>query len=245
MIRNFWFGTVTRSNRLVTPKYSGQRSFAWRSIQLQMLKDIKFQTRTSIPSVLTCAIASALRRFDAAFPIPNGSIGEVTDCGAVAAILPYPDLELTNRFTIANLTIPTGKEVSRKDRLARTHKACVKLSRSPEPILNFWAISFFGHFPIPIQNFLMKSAGTPLVFSNLPGAAKSFSLLGDSVEAGGAWIPLLTCAGLTLSAAGYCGTIRLCGATDSACMSHAQLEFLLDTILDEVNQMHWEVYGSV
>ena len=195
VIKALWFGTNVRSNRLVTHKYSGEKFFGWTDpVDVNQLKEIKKKTRTAIPTILASVIAGSLRRFDERFPKVGAGISDVTDIGAVAAILPYPSLHLMNRFTIANFSVPTG-DMSRRRRLDLTHKACLRLSHSPEPLLNFWMFGFFGLFPAPVYRFMMQSAGTPLVFSNLPGAANNFQLMGDTVSDGGAWVPLLTVAG--------------------------------------------------
>ena len=189
-----WNGQMV-NNRLVTRRYNGEKYFAWTDeMDLNVLKEIKMKTKSNIPTVLASTVAGAIRSYDRAFPTKRGGIGNETEMGAVAALLPYPSFHLQNRFTIFNFPVPTG-DMTALARLRLTHEKGLAYSTCPEPLVNFYLFNFFGRFPCFLQNMLMGSCGTSMIFSNLPGASETFKLWDDAIHDGGAWIPLLTVAG--------------------------------------------------
>ncbi|CAG7834268.1 unnamed protein product [Allacma fusca] len=235
------------NNRLVTPQYSGEKFYAWsEALDLNILKEIKVKTKTSISIILASIVAGALRAYGQKYPHPEKkeSFGDESYIGAVAAVLPYPNYNLRNRFTIFNFPVPTG-DMTSSSRLKLTYNKGVEFAQSPEPIVNYLMFNFFGRLPIAIHNYVMRSCGTPIIFSNLPGASETFSLWDDAVAEGGAWVPLLTTAGLSIAAAGYKNNLRFCGVTDSACMRKSELNFILYAIQAEIEQLAEETVGSV
>jgi len=225
--------------------YSGRQLLTWSDpIQMGILKETKDATRTSIPSIFSSVCVKALGTLEES-EIENlkssGNSPKGMSIGLVGAVLPYGDISPKNRFTVVNFNIktnsPNGKRV---ERLKKTHKEFLGLTHRPDGLVNYKMFQIFGKFPAFVVQFMLKKAGTPVIYSNTPWATERVKLWGDEVKDVFGWMPLLTTAGIGLLTVSYCDSFRFCVIADESCLTQKELDFLNNEIYNEIHILHKE-----
>lgn len=186
-------------SRFVTPRYTGKRHFGWsESISVESLRRIKATCKASVPAMLTTALGGAFRKLNEKYPDAQHINPEEIVIGLVSALVPYPNHDLRNQFTVVHFPVHTAElEVkddkgTRLQRLQIISRDMTKIGRDPMVYLNYFMFKYFGRFPAFIIQNMMENGGLPVVFSNVPMSTETVEFWGNPVITAAGWPPLLT-----------------------------------------------------
>lgn len=186
-------------SRFVTLRYSGKRNFAWsEAISVEQLRRIKACYKSSVPAMLTTALGCAFRKLNEKYPDALHGNPEEIVIGLVSALLPYPNADLRNQFTVVHFPVHTGNlettgdQGSRLQRLQIINRSMTKVGRDPMVYLNYFMFKYFGRFPACLIQHMMENGGLPVVFSNVPMSTQMVEFWGNPVISAAGWPPLLT-----------------------------------------------------
>jgi len=178
---------------LYLDKYSNKKFVGWsRPVDLEMLKEIKVRSGCSIPAILMTGVTGAIREYHKRkFSwFDRGTVPEEISCANIMAMLPVNEKKLQNKFAPFRIVYPLREE-SCCIRLKLTDETGRQCSQSGQPYFNYFVVRLAGCFPQSFQDFLSRIAGTPMVFSNVPGPVNQYRMFGGDVIEHGVWLPPL------------------------------------------------------
>ncbi|CAL8100153.1 unnamed protein product [Orchesella dallaii] len=190
-------------SRFVTRNYTGKRHFGWsESISVDVLRKIKNTCKASVPSMLATAMGGAFRKLNDKFPHAIYGNPEEIIIGLVSALVPYPNHDLRNQFTVVHFPVNTGsmENLNTSSHIQRLHvinQNMAKVGRDPMVYLNYFMFKYFGRFPSWLIQSMMENGGLPVVFSNVPMSTEIVEFWGNPVITAAGWPPLLTNTGKT------------------------------------------------
>ena len=182
-------------SKFSTPVYAPTKYMSRSSVpvSLAMLKKIKHNSEASVTAILISAISSSLKSTHERL-FPGEKVPDVINTANVNAILPYPDDQIRNRFTIFPLPAPlAGDNLS--ERLRETNAAGFRVTLSPSPLFCYFVLKLVGELPGTLQNTIIGMGGTPLMLSNIPGIVDTVKVFDGQCVDSGAWLPLIRATG--------------------------------------------------
>lgn len=187
-------------SRFVTLRYNGKRNFGWsESISVERLRRIKATYKSSVPAMLATALGGAFQKLNEKYPHALYGNPEEIIIGLVSALVPYPNHDLRNQFTVVHFPVNTGnlddgklESGFRLQRLQITNRDMIRIGRDPMVYLNYFMFKYFGRFPACIIQKMMENGGLPVVFSNVPMSTQTVEFWGNPVVTAAGWPPLLT-----------------------------------------------------
>jgi hypothetical protein len=180
-----------KSSLIIEKRYSRRKVLDWSNpIDMNFLKELRRASGASVASILMTAFGGAVRTLHEKRPKELGPVPDELNVGSMALMLPYKSRQFQNHFTTFRIPCPV-KELNRIKRLKETDGTCRKVSYSCEPIFNFFIMRFAGYLPRVVQDILADLAGTPVLFSNVPGPIEPYRIFGGEVVDAGAWLPMV------------------------------------------------------
>jgi len=180
-----------KSSLIVKRKYSNKKVLEWTNpIDMNFLKEIRRNSGCSVASILMSAFTGALQTLYEKRPNELGPVPKELNVGNMAIMLPYKSRQFQNHFATFRIPCPVAGN-NRLERLKQTDKISRQISFSCEPIFNFFIMKFSGYLPRIVQDTLADLAGTPVLFSNVPGPMEPYRIFGGEVVDAGAWLPMI------------------------------------------------------
>ncbi|ODN02053.1 hypothetical protein Ocin01_04628 [Orchesella cincta] len=230
-------------SRFVTINYTGKRHFGWsESISVDVLRKIKNTCKASVPSMLATAMGGAFRKLNEKFPHAVYGNPEEIIIGLVSALVPYPNHDLRNQFTVVHFPVHTGstENVKTRSNIQRLHvinQNMARIGRDPMVYLNYFMFKYFGRFPSCLIQAMMENGGLPVVFSNVPMSTEVVEFWGNPVITAAGWPPLLTNTGLGIVTMRYADHMRFCAVADEACLSPEAVDYFLKQVAIELKDL--------
>lgn len=156
------------------PGLTGPKTLAWsRGIRLDMVRSIrKKNVDTTTTAVLTSAVGSSLRGMAIR---KNNPVPKEIRAGVTCALLPYPNINPQNRFTVAHLKMRLEPE-SHKERLQHVKMSAREMARSADVIKNYGLIRAAGLFPKQVIPWFMDNCEATVLISNIPGPMEEYTI---------------------------------------------------------------------
>jgi len=168
-------------------KLSGDRNYTWTGpIDINTIKAIrgKGSKKTRFTHVISTAFASTLAKV-----LPKHKVLPEIHVGELVAMLPYPNPNPQNRFTIFTYPVLTDE----KDFNSNLKKTTVKSNQSmlgPETLIFNMSVNVLGNFPSPIVKIFLAGTNHSVLYSSVPGSRTQIKGANNiDVVQYGAWTP--------------------------------------------------------
>ena len=174
-------------------RLSGVKSFSWSEpIDLELIKQIKNATGSTVNDVLVSCLASAFRRY-----FERYSTATPKDILAYVPVDIRPSsgkITLDNQFALVFLDLPLDEE-NPVETLRKTKRRMDRIKASPEPVINALAVTYcMNRLPSWLSElaFDWTAAKSSLVLSNVPGPQKKLKIASTTLESMIFWPPQRT-----------------------------------------------------
>ena len=215
------------------------KKVAWsRPIPLSDIKSLREATGGTVNDVLLTVLSGALRKYAQC----KGGSGN-KNIGSIRATVPVNlrpldgDIKLGNKFGIVFLTLPLDLD-DPMERMKAIKARMTVLKRSPEPVVTYGLLDFFGRNPPPLIRLYFKlfSMKATAVMTNVPCSTTEVGFAGTPLKQLMFWVPQPSGLGLGISIMSYNGNVFVGVATDGTLIPdpqniieqfHAEFEQLL------------------
>lgn len=238
------YDTNTKLKDPTGPKvFSGVRKLVVaKPIDLQMVKDIKNATKTTINDVCVAALTGAIRRYceeckDSSIDLPDLQVRSLLPYGFPRIVDPKRvSNALRNWWVLVSLELPLKFKASQvKERLLETKKKCDQLKASPEALVQYY-VQVFANKVLPFDLQRQTNLDTILrhtcVFTNVPGPDAPVYFAGKKVDY--LDVAVLNCVP-QISAVSYNGNISVTWCLDDKVTPNA--EKLAEYFQQELNEL--------
>lgn len=237
----------TADNPFPATKMSGEKCFSWtKTIDLELVKEIKARTGTTVNDVLSTCLAGSLRRYlkSQGSKHPDDIQIAITINTRSPKVLSRDNIPLENHSTGLFYNLPVGLADPFK-RLLETKRRMDNLKSSSDwRIFGLIYSHIIGRLPDFIGRFSSFSLKRhcSLILSNVPGPLTPFEIGGKEVKTAIAWPPLVSDTGMSIAVFSYAGTLRMGVLSDKAVL--ADPGKLAENFIEEFEEMYEYVMKS-
>jgi len=232
----------TADNPFPAKKMSGEKSISWtKTIDLELVKEIKTKTGTTVNDVLSTCLAGSLRRYLTSEGLkenPKDIQIAVTINTRPPKLLSRDNIPLENHSTGLLYSLPVEMADPLK-RLLETKRRMDNLKASSDwRIFGFVYSHVVGRLPDFIGRFSSFSLNKhcSLILSNVPGPLSPFEINGKEVVTAIAWPPLVSDTGMSIAVFSYAGTLRMSVLSDKAVLANPAK--LTEKFIEEFEEMY-------
>ena len=243
-----WLFARADQSILHGPELSGVKTFAWNEpFELQLVKDIKSATGTTVNDVLMCCLTMAFKKYFQRKGIKNPD--DLTTCVAVDIRAPSSSQELPwdNQFAFVFPKMPVATDGSRKQ-LLETQARMNEVKRSSGALVMAGILCFAEDFcprflAAKITSFLARKESC--IASNVPGPQTALTVKGSLLKYATFFPPHKENLGVSLSLFTYAGQVIIGVQGDVSVLPDP--EIVVEEFGNAVNEMAKYVpcsYGS-
>ncbi|CAL8138824.1 unnamed protein product [Orchesella dallaii] len=169
--KSFWPRQITNGSAKTQSTYTWTNSMDFEGIQ-KLRKKLENST---IPTILENAFISAAKDI-----LPAGRLPEQLNIGELAALFPYPNRYLQNRFAI--FTSGINSLQNDFDRIRASKEESWNDVTGPWIPLLYFIFKLSGRMPVFIHHMILRGGSTSLMMSNFPiSKTKSSVLAGEAI----------------------------------------------------------------
>ncbi|XP_068748665.1 putative diacyglycerol O-acyltransferase Mb3154c [Montipora capricornis] len=229
-------------NPFPVKKMSGEKCMSWTTaIDLNLVKEIKTKTGTTVNDILSTCLAGSIRRYltsEASKENPTDIQIAVTINTRPPKLQSRDNIPLENHSTGLLYSLPVSIP-DPVERLMETKRRMDNFKASSDwRIFGFVYSQVVGRLPEFIGRFSSFSLKKhcSLIFSNVPGPLSPFEINGQEVVNVIAWPPLISDTGMSVTVFSYVGTLRMCVLSDKAVLANPSK--LTQTFEQEFQEMY-------
>ncbi|CAL8087648.1 unnamed protein product [Orchesella dallaii] len=209
------------------PNQSQSCNYTWtKPIELSQMREIyKTFKNASIPVIIENAFISAAKEVLPIERLPkNWFIGEL------AALFPYKQERLQNRFSCFSYNIDSSSE-NEMERLEVSGKEAKEVATGPWILITFFLLKVFGRFPTFFAHLAMMGESNTLVTSYLPSSMTRAKLFGnwDVLDAWG-FPPHGNETRVFICCNMYCNSFKVMASADTSLLTENELREIVSSI---------------
>ncbi|CAL8138848.1 unnamed protein product [Orchesella dallaii] len=225
--KSFWPRQITNGSAKTQSTYTWTNSMNFEGIQ-KLRKKLENST---IPTILENAFISAAKDI-----LPDGRVPEQLNIGELAALFPYPNRCLQNRFAI--FTYGINSLQNDFDRIRASKEESWNGVTGPWIPLLYFIFKLSGRMPVFIHHMILGGGSTSLMMSNLPISKTRCSMLAGEANVLEIWAfpPQPNDTGITICSAVYGNSLKLSASADSTWLSEDELERIVERIPGVLNE---------
>ncbi|KAJ7315265.1 hypothetical protein OS493_038839 [Desmophyllum pertusum] len=220
---------------------SGEKCISWtKTIDFELIKEIKMRTGTTVNDVLLTCLAGSLRRY-----LRSEGMDNPTDVQIIVTvntrspnILSRDNIPLENHSSGSLYNLPVGVADPLKRLLETKRRMDNFKSSSDWRVFGFIHSQIVGRLPDFIGRFVAFafSPHCSLILSNVPGPLTPFQIGGKEVMTAIAWPPLIGDTGMSIAMFSYAGTLRMSVLSDKAVLANPGK--LTEKFIEEFDEMY-------
>jgi len=228
-------------NPFPAKKMSGEKCVSWtKAIDLELIKEIKTRTGTTVNDVLSTCLAGSLRRYLSSEGMENPADIQIAVSINTRSpkVLSRDNIPLENHSAGLLYNLPVSMADPLK-RLLETKRRMDKLKSSTDwRIFGFIYDHIVGRLPDFIGRFSSFSLNrhASLILSNVPGPLTPFEIGGKEVVIAIPWPPLVSDTGMSITVFSYAGTLRMSVLSDKAVLANPGK--LTEMFIEEFEEMY-------